>query len=76
MSGLYPSPPDLPEAGRGGENALGVTQIYWDFESCVLRNVGKDEGVALGYHRSPLWACGCRREGSPVRYGAPSGTYE
>ena len=36
------------EAGRGGENALGVTQIHWDFESCVLRNVGKDDGNALG----------------------------
>ena len=31
------------EAGRGGENALGVTQIRWDFESGVLRIVGKDE---------------------------------
>ena len=49
-SGLYPSPltprPPLPEAGRGGENALGGTQIHWDFEPCVLRNVGKDEGFS------------------------------
>ena len=47
MLGLYPSPPTprppLPEAGRGGENALGVKQIHWDFESGVLRIVGKDE---------------------------------
>ena len=46
---LLPSPwsrgEPLPEAGRGGENALGVTQIHWDFESGVRRNVGKDEAL-------------------------------
>ena len=55
-SGLYPSPLTprlpLPEAGRGGENALRVTQIYWDFESCVLRNVGKDEANIPGLARN------------------------
>ena len=46
------------EAGRGGENALGVTQIHWDFESCMLRNVGKDEASRPWIHeraRATRW---------------------
>ena len=33
----------LPKRGEGGKRA-GITQIHWDFESGLLRIVGKDEG--------------------------------
>ena len=44
MSGLYPSPSDpLSPKKKRGEGEKTLTQIHWDFESCVLRNVGNDE---------------------------------
>jgi len=46
MSGLYPPTPS-PRSGARGRKRVGVTQIHWDFESCVLRNVGKDEAASL-----------------------------
>ncbi len=42
MSVLYPSPPS-PRSGARGRKRRGVKQIHGDFESSVLRNVGKDE---------------------------------
>jgi hypothetical protein len=60
MSGLYPSPPaplsPTRQRGARGRKRDGITQIHWDFESGVLRHVGKDEGVALGYRIAP--SCG------------------
>ena len=49
MSGIYPSPPDplspkRAKRGEGGRKRTEITQIHWDFESGVLRIVGKDEG--------------------------------
>ena len=51
MSGLYPSPPDPLSPKRGeGRKRTEITQIHWDFESRVLRNVGKDEASRPWIH--------------------------
>jgi hypothetical protein len=45
MSGLTPPTPS-PRSGRSGARGRkrdGITKIHWDFESGVLRNLGKDE---------------------------------
>ncbi|MEI7462038.1 MAG: hypothetical protein WCK15_21815 [Pirellula sp.] len=34
-------------SGERGRKRAGITQIPWDFESGVLRNVGKDEARRL-----------------------------
>ena len=46
MLGLYPPAPS-PRSGARGRKRDGITQIHWDFESGVLRNVGKVEAASL-----------------------------
>jgi hypothetical protein len=51
MSGLFPSPltprPPSPRSGARGRKLAGITQIHWDLEFGVLRNVGNEEGSLL-----------------------------
>ena len=59
MSGIYPSPPDplspkRAKRGEGGRKRTEITQIHWDFESGVLRNVGKDEASGPWIHGRAL----------------------
>ena len=44
--GSTPHPPTpSPRSGERGRKRAGITQIHWDFESGVLRNVGKDGAI-------------------------------
>ena len=43
------APTPSPRSGERGRKSAGITQIDWDFESGVLRNVGKDKPFRLGY---------------------------
>ncbi len=43
-----------------GRKRAGIAQIHWDFESSVLRNVGKDEAIALRHSVCVSYRCATR----------------